>query len=130
MSLSPNASIGDRPYIHPPVSPLTKGGLKGGSADPRVCPWLSLSTPDIINRGLSGTREGRQCPRPPSNQTECLFYYLLNFGSRASLNPSPNRLNPNTTVNIASPGKTHTQGWVVRYLCPSVTIVPQLGIGG
>ncbi len=38
------------PTFNPSVSPLNKGGLKGGSADPCVCPCGRVD-PDRFNRG-------------------------------------------------------------------------------
>ncbi len=39
---------------------------------------------------------------------EIYNYFYLKLGSRISLNPSPNKLNPSTSVKMATPGKAAT----------------------
>src|SRR5699024_7731448 len=57
-------------------------------------------------------------------------HYIFKRGSSASRNPSPNKLNPKTTSNMARPGKVTTHGEFCNACLPSLNIAPHSGVGG
>ncbi len=60
----------------------------------------------------------QRCPHP------------FNLGSSASRNPSPNRLNASTVMNIARLGKIATCGAITISARASLSIAPHSGVGG
>ena len=58
--------------------------------------------------------------------------YNIDFGSSASLRPSPMKLMLSTVMSIANPDGSHIQGLPANIAidCASYIILPQLAIGG
>jgi hypothetical protein len=52
------------------------------------------------------------------------------LGSRAKRSPSPTKLKQSDVMEIISPGTVATWGATPRTVLPSLTIIPQSGIGG
>ncbi|GIT13342.1 MAG: hypothetical protein CM1200mP35_01620 [Chloroflexota bacterium] len=66
-----------------------------------------------------------------SNRTQTLITYRpRSLGSNTSLNASPNRLNPSTTMNIATPGISLRAGCLYMLFSCRFNIPPQLGTSG
>ena len=74
------------------------------------------------SKKIPRTRPRSRCsPHPARHRTV--------FGSTRSRRPSPRKLNPSTSVAIASPGKIVRCGASKRCALPASSIVPQLGVG-
>src|SRR5215471_13684927 len=52
------------------------------------------------------------------------------FGSRASCSPSPTTLKARTVTKMVSPGHQAIHGAWLRNPCATLSIEPQLGVGG
>lgn len=68
-------------------------------------------------------------PGPPGVNATGLAFPLI-FGSSASRNPSPNRLNASTVRKIATAGKSATCGAMTISARASLSIAPHSGVGG
>jgi len=84
---------------------------------------VSSSFTYCITKSLISKRFLFSIVSPPNN-------YCFNLGSRASLNPSPNKLSDKIVIIIATPGKVVTHQAYLKYCLPPDNIEPHSGAGG
>ena len=108
-----------------PVSPTSPNVSPSAISTliPLTACTVSSSFTYCISRSLISKRFLFSIVSPPNN-------YCFSLGSRASLNPSPNKLSDKIVIIIATPGKVVTHQAYLKYCLPPDNIEPHSGAGG